>query len=285
MPKIYAIIVHGIGKAEPGYAASLIKGLKKRFTGHVRKILKTNNDYADELVVKEIVWDDILAKNQERLAVILKKGFAVQRAGIARSFSKKIFFLPSKWMLKLRTDFAAESVSDIIGYYNDLAYERIHERLLNEINSFADIPAPAGEKQSLSIIAHSLGTVISSDFVYDRQKAYGALHENFVLNNFFTLGSPMALFALQYGVELFKYPIHVEDSSGQWTNIFDLDDPIAYPLRNLNDAYEKAVRLDCQVNTGGFGVSHMRYFDDGEVQETIAAKLAADWLRLNHVGQ
>lgn len=91
----------------------------------------------------------------------------------------------------------------------------------------------------------------------------------------------MALFALQYGIELFKSPIHVEDAQGHWTNIFDLDDPIAYPLKNLNDAYEKAVHLDCQVNTGGFGVSHVRYFGNRIVQETIAKKLAADWLRMN----
>lgn len=209
-----------------------------------------------------------------------------------RSLSQYHFFhqskvhsqIASKWILKLRADFAAESISDIIGCYNDLAYEKIHERLLNEINSLAGISAQAGEKQSISIIAHSVGTVISSDFVYDRQKAHGVLHERFVFGNFFTLGSSLALFALQYGVELFKYPIHVEDSSGQWINIFDLDDPIAYPLRNLNDAYEKAVRLDCQVNTGGFGVSHARYFGNRIVQETIAAKLAADLVEVESCG-
>lgn len=131
MPKLHVIVVHGIGKAEPGYAVGLIKGLKKRFSGHIRKILKTNDDYANELVIKEIVWDDILAKNQEQLAAILKKGFTAQRVGPVRSFFKKIFFLPSKWMLKLRTDFAAESVSDIIGYYNDLAYCEIRDMILN----------------------------------------------------------------------------------------------------------------------------------------------------------
>ncbi len=282
MNKILAIIVHGIGTPKPGYAAGLIKGLKKRFNGRIRKILKTGDDYSSELIIKEIVWDDILAVSQNKLAGILKKGFAAQKVGAVRSLFKTIFFLPSKFMLRLRTDFAAESVSDIIGYDNDEAYEKIHECLLNETNSLADTPAQVGEKQSLSIIAHSLGTVISSDFVYDRQKAHGSLHENFIFNNFFTLGSPIALFALQYGVELFKNPIHVEDPDGRWINIFDLDDPMAYPLKNLNDAYDRAVHIDRQVNTGGFGISHTRYFGDGEVQETIAAKLAADWLRINN---
>lgn len=93
--------------------------------------------------------------------------------------------------------------------------------------------------------------------------------------------SLMALFALQYGIDLFKSPMHVEDTEGQWINIFDLDDPIAYPLKNLNDAYAKAVPVDRPVNTGGFGVSHTRYFGDSEAQETIAGKLGVDWLRLN----
>ncbi len=275
MPKIHAIIVHGIGKAQAGYATELIKGLKEKFSARVGKILKTNDDYADELIIKEIVWDDILSKNQDQLAVILKKGFVAQTIGPVRSFFKRIFFFFSKKMMQLRTEFAAESISDIIGYYNDLAYEKIHERLLEEMNSLSVL----NEKHSFSIIAHSLGTVISSDFVYDNQKKYGVLHEKFVFNNFFTLGSPLALFALQYGIELFKSPIRIESSSGQWINIFDLDDPIAYPLRNLNDAYEKAVHLDCQVNTGGFGISHTRYFNNKHVQETISAKLAEDWVR------
>ena len=273
--KLYVIVVHGIGKAKAGYAAELIKGLKEKFSARVRKILKTNDDYADELIIKEIVWDDILAKNQEQLAAILKKGFAAQKIGPVRSFFKSIFFFFSKGMMWLRTDFAAESVSDIIGYDNDLAYDKIHERLLEEMNSLV----VSNEKHSFSIIAHSLGTVIASDFVYDNQKKHGVLHEKFVFNNFFTLGSPLALFALQYGIELFKSPIRIENPTGQWINIFDLDDPIAYPLRNLNDAYERAVHLDCQVNTGGFGVSHTRYFNNQYVQETIAAKLAEDWVR------
>lgn len=281
MKKIYAIIVHGIGKAQAGYSDPLVKGLQKRFNSHIQKTLKTNEQYTDGLILKEVVWDDILAGSQEQLAEILKKGFRAQKRGGIRAFFKKIFFLPVKWILRFRTDFAAEFIGDIIGYGNPKsgAYRKIHRRFLDEINS---LPAP-DEKQNLSIIAHSLGTVISSDFIYDQKNKNGTLHKNFVFHNFFTLGSPVALFALQYGIDLFKDPIHVEDPNGCWINIFDLDDPVAYPLKNLNEAYDKAVAEDRQVNTGGFGVSHTRYFNDSEVQEIIAEKLAADWIRLNKI--
>ncbi len=135
------------------------------------------------------------------------------------------------------------------------------------------------------MIAHSLGTVISSDFVYDQLKGTGVLHQRFLFSNFFTLGSPIALFALQYGIELFKSPIRLECKDGKWINIFDLDDPVAYPLKNLNQAYDAAVNVDYEVNTGGFGISHTRYFQNQIVQELIAQKLAQDWLQINGKSQ
>ena len=277
MKKVFAIIVHGIGKTTLGYAQPFIKELKRRFKAYIQAMLKTKDDYADGLEIKEIVWDDILAGNQDKLIEILKKGFYAHKPKGLRAFFKKMFFFVPNIVFKLRTNFAAESISDIIGYKNQEAYQKIHQRLFDEIDSLAK----TDEKQPLSIIAHSLGTVISSDFIYDREKKCGALHENFFLSNLFTLGSPIALFALQYGIELFKNPIHVEDENGHWINIFDIDDPIAYPLKNLNEAYDKAVHADKEVNTGGFSVSHTRYFKDREVQDIIAKKLAIDWIRIN----
>lgn len=275
------MIVHGIGTPLPGYSAALVKGVVTKFNTYLQNILKTREDFSSCVVVREVIWDGVLASNQDKLANLLKKGFIAHQAKGFRSVLSGIFSFVTKPLLKLRTDFAAQSISDILGYKNPDAYPQIHKCLADAIESCVAITMNPAEKEHLSIISHSLGTVISSDFVYDRQKKFGQVHENFIFNNLFTLGSPIALFALQYGVELFRSPVLVEAPAGQWINILDLDDPVAYPLKNLNTAYDKAVHIDHEVDTGGFGVSHTRYFENDAVLQLIAEKLAQDWLQLN----
>lgn len=282
--KIYVIIVHGIGTPRPGYARPLIQGITSKFNHKLQQALKTKSDQSGNLVIREVIWDEILAVPQEKLAEILKKSFKSHAPVGLRALFSYIFSFVTRLVFRLRTTFAAESISDIIGYKNKDAYPKIHLCLEKIIDDLAKSGHPAQEKNRISIISHSLGTVISSDYIYDRVKKFGHFHDRLTLANFFTLGSPIALFALQYGVELFKSPVRVEDPSGQWINIFDLDDPIAYPLKKLNEAYDRAVSLDAEVNTGGFGTSHTRYFINETVQEIIASKLSGDWLNLNKVG-
>ena len=101
------------------------------------------------------------------------------------------------------------------------------------------------------------------------------------MSNFFTMGSPLALFALRYGAELFNKPINV-DGAGRWVNILDKDDPIAYPLRELNEEYKAVVLADLEVNVGLWGIAHVQYWKNQSVHRIIAAKLALDWLRINN---
>jgi hypothetical protein len=89
------------------------------------------------------------------------------------------------------------------------------------------------------------------------------------------------LFSLQCGPDGFSKPITIEDENGRWVNILDPDDPIGYKLKGLNDAYDKAVAADCEINTGGFGISHLKYWDNRMVQRMMARKLAIDWASTN----
>jgi len=279
--KIHVVIVHGIGKTRSGYSEPLAKGIAAKFNSYLQATLKVTEDFTSHLVVREVTWDGVLAPNQEKLVAILKKGFANFQPKGFRAVMSKVFSFVTKPLLTIRTDFAAESISDILGYRNPEAYAQIHKCISDGIETLVHLDMNPTDKQHLSIVCHSLGTVISSDFVYDRQKKFGRVHENFNFVNFFTLGSPIALFALQYGIELFRSPVVVEESGGQWINIFDIDDPIAYPLKNLNASYDKAVSVDQDVNTGGFGESHTRYFGNLVVHEKIAVKLAEDWRKIN----
>ncbi|MFC1632252.1 hypothetical protein ACFL1I_06460 [Candidatus Omnitrophota bacterium] len=275
MNKINVAIVHGIGNAGSGYSQALVEGLKEEFNRQLKAILATGEEYFNEIKFQEIVWGDILSERQRELKAILQNVQSSVKSKRCFNLFKILFRKFYHW---LRTAFAAESIGDVIGYKNPEAYKQIHKKILDGIDSLNKEKA----KDNITFIAHSLGTVIASDFIYDRQKKIGDFHSKFRLSNFFTLGSPLALFALRYDQRLFGQPIKMEDQYGRWVNIFDKDDPIAYSLKPLDAAYQVAVLKDQQVDTGCFGISHLRYWQNHKVHQLIGRKLAIDWLRINN---
>ena len=138
-------------------------------------------------------------------------------------------------------------------------------------------------------MAHSLGTVITSDYIYEQNDPNSdtsgpkVMKQHFILQNLFTVGSPISLFSLRFGgPEMFTSPISVESPSGRWVNIFDEDDPVGMPLKVLNDDYDKVVHQDALVNSGVYGISHAHYFKkNSKVIDIICQKLAIDWIAFN----
>lgn len=306
MSVINAAFLHGVGKNEIGYADDLIKGIGKEFKRYIKEMSGQPDDGTPKIIFKPIVWDDILGKNQGKLKAILERALEQKKRKSFVGFWASAGILPiviaiwlfvtvfkhpvilliaalisgyilyrfgTKFYYQLRTGFASEFVMDIIGYLNTDAKKMIQDRIKDELKSIN------GDKEPVTFIAHSLGTVIASDFIYDRQekKDFG----DFKLNNLFTMGSPIALFALRWGAEAFNKPIRIDDPNGCWVNILDTDDPVAYPLKDLNKEYNAVVLADKEVNVGPFGASHVRYWKNEEVHKIIAHKLAVDWLRNN----
>ncbi|MCR4337025.1 MAG: DDHD family phospholipase [Candidatus Omnitrophica bacterium] len=306
MAHINIVILHGIGKNEIGYADDLVKGIEKEFNTFLERITGQADNGTVKLIFKPIVWDDILDRNQGQLKVILERALAQKQRISFLRFWTGIGILPiaiaiwlfvavfkhpvilliaalisgyllyrfgTKLYYQLRTGFASEFVMDIIGYLNRDAQKMIQDRIKEDLKSIN------GDKEPVTFIAHSLGTVIASDFIWDRQneKDFG----DFKLSNFFTMGSPIALFALRWGAELFNKPIRMDDPNGCWINILDKDDPIAYPLKELNKEYKHAVLADEEINVGPLGVAHVKYWKSEQVHKIIAHKLAKDWVRMN----
>ena len=307
--KIAIGIIHGIGKNGPGFAAQLIKGVEKAFRRELKVITAQADDGTPKLHFEEIVWDDVLSGHEEKLKGILERSLAGKKSktflswmvGLGAAplivlyfFSRFLFKAPlimcfllllSGYFLyrfgprlyyQLRTGFAALFVMDVIGYLNQEAYDKIHARIKDKLKSL--IGVSPGEP--VTFLSHSLGTVIASDFVYDRHKQNDL--PGFSVGNFFTMGSPLTLFALRFGAQLFNKPIGMDVPYGRWVNILDKDDPIAYPLKGINAAYDAAVLKDQAVKVGALGIAHVRYWGNAEVHAIIAAKLALDWLKLNN---
>lgn len=178
----------------------------------------------------------------------------------------------------LKTSFATQFIGDIISYNDDSVWPQINQRITKELDVLNGEPLGV----NLTFIAHSLGTVISSDYIRERQKEKGKLHEKVILSNFFTMGAPITLFSINYAdSSMFKKPVEIEDVYGKWINILDDNDPIAYSIKDLNDDYKNAVFMDKKVEVGPYAVAHIKYWSDKKVHSIIAKKLAIDWLRLN----
>lgn len=174
-------------------------------------------------------------------------------------------------------------------------------------SSFWEQIQPAVCDQPFTLIAHSLGSVIAFDFLFnifekdgndffpaaaaqEKVDAYhnsaGVVRSNF--RNFCTFGSPIGLFMMRKST-LWKKPPRfqglinpVRDGGSdqiqpRWLNFYDKQDVLAYPLTALfakNGNNSTRALVDIQVQTGDFFLdSHIGYWHNDTVAEKIAAIL------------
>jgi pimeloyl-ACP methyl ester carboxylesterase len=193
-------------------------------------------------------------------------------------------------------EFGMSFMGDVVAYQGRTVYEEIHRYLDGALRKGLKIGSG-----HLTIIAHSLGSVIASDFVYDHTIKIGkTLGDGYgvTFSNFFTLGSPLVLYAMRSGLQgpfhpsdildRFDRPVHVESGTGVWLNLFDDDDIIGYPIKPINRFYRSAVTADLVVEVGDFltrwnPLSHGHYWGSGVTVDIIAEKLAIDFAA-QHLG-
>jgi pimeloyl-ACP methyl ester carboxylesterase len=192
--------------------------------------------------------------------------------------------------------FAMRFMGDVIAYQGLAVYEEIHRALAYTLRSRLKL-----ESRHLTVIGHSLGSVIASDFLYDHTRRHGKkLRDHFGVDfvNFFTLGSPLVLYSARspastsgtFGpgrvVDSFDAPVHVESATGVWLNIYSVDDVVGYPLKCVNDAYAGAVTADVVTEAGNVftrwnPLSHGAYWTEAAVLAMLADKLAIDYAECN----
>ncbi len=175
------------------------------------------------------------------------------------------------------------SLGDIVAYsrlpYSPNKYDEIQKCFKESVQWCSHESDPNG-KSPLIVIGHSLGSIIASDGLWDLFKS-GAFPTNLTLHAFFTLGAPIALFALRYGLKNFNKPIRPP----VWVNFYYKADLVAFPLKVLNDAYDEAVTKDVCLSPGNLIreliaripiagiISHSWYFDDKRVIGEIVSQI------------
>jgi hypothetical protein len=274
--KIAVAVVHGIGKQAPEFSEELNEAIQ-----HI-----CHDTCGRDVIVKPVYWARAMQQKEDALWDRLTAGGPMHFKDIRR----------------LMIDYVADALAYQPTAFDRKAYDDIHVEFAKTLRALAQ---EAGEKAPLCIVSHSLGTVITSNYVYDLQKpeliseqvheqmADTPLERGETLNLLYTLGSPLALWSLRF--REFGRPIsipmpelmnHYPDLQCAWINYYDQDDLIGFPLRDLNPAYSRAVSADKQVNVGSIleswnPLSHTGYLADQDVIRPIAESLINTWKTVN----
>ena len=309
MTKTLAVaLVHGIGNRNPAFADGMIQKLRERVGAEAARLgLKD----APHVEFEPIDWADAVEDREDILWRRVNQGgrldYADLREFLLRRAGDAIAYQPTPW--------------------DRAVYDRVHVDVAKGLKRLA---ARAGPDAPLVVIAHSLGTVIASNYLYDLQATYGRaaagrkapsplpapvaavlgadptpLEKGETLAQLWTMGSPLAIWGLRSHsddpLRDFGTPIEVPSStlagrhpglvgSGPhvgWTNLYDRDDVIAYPLKTLNPAHAVAVKADVQVNVGTWGswtpLCHTGYWTAESVTTPIAHALARAWEAMHGV--
>jgi hypothetical protein len=271
------LVVHGIGEQPKSFADEFERVL----SGHVRRLVT-------ELVVRY----GLRAVSTQRVLNVIPGLWAPVPEGLLLALESRLFAGRAERMRA----FAMRFMGDVIAYQGPAAYDEIHRVLAHALRR-----GLSPESRHLTIVAHSLGSVIASDFVHDHTRRAGTrFRDHFGVDfvNFFTLGSPLALYAARSPLSVvdgngpgrvldsFDAPVHVESDRGVWVNIYSDDDVVGYPLKPVNDAYSRAVTADVVHDAGNLWtrwnlLSHGAYWTEPDVITMIAEKLAIDYAELN----
>ena len=279
--KIAVAIIHGIGKTPPDFAEGMKADLLRRFTNAGAN--------PNDLIMKSVYWSPVLQGLEDELSRRTKAG-GPQGYGALREFM---------------VSFAADAIAYQPAPHEQEIYEKVHQVVAQALRALAE---EAGPTAPLCVIAHSLGTIVASNYFYDlqthpRRKIIADPVETSIgdtpldwgetLSLFYTLGSPLALWSLRY--TNFGSPLavpapalkhHWPALGGEWINYYDKNDVIGYPLKTINAAYSAAVKEDRVVSVGNLFTTltplcHTQYWTDRNVTSPLATALVDMWKKVN----
>ncbi|MGG3279298.1 chemotaxis protein [Paenibacillus solani] len=275
--KIAVIIVHGLGIQKKDYADKFMKKLRETFS-------QISGIPDQELAMEAVHWADVFALREEEII----------RGSI----------LPHRLRYRRLRQYVIHHLADAVAYQpvesEDQNYEAVHRTISEALHRLS---MSAGPSAPLCVISHSLGSVIASNFFYDLQFSSrghrlvidptSPLERGELLTMFYTLGTTLPLWSMRY--RDFDKPIEVPAEQlkqyhaqllGEWVNFYDQDDILAYPLKSINEAYDRTVLQDIPVNVGNWltswnPLSHSGYFYSQSILDYIASNLEITWRATN----
>lgn len=320
--KLAVAIIHGMGtppKSQKGNMHKLKQSLHKEFANNMQKrhSMSAHEAY-QELQIEPINWADELQADEDILWTNLRKSGSLGHY-ITRKILRQFMIDYLGDPLAYRREKICEE-PDATQTQSPNYYVEVHKIVASVFNTLAK---NAGEDAPLSIIGHSLGTVIASNYIYDLQDYNNQQNNDLLdepcnvlnppipyeikkfieespltmgktLTHFFTLGSPLALWSLRFHDTDLSSPICVPDThlsnyhshlQGQWVNFYAPNDIIGYPLKNV-PGYDFV--KDITVNTWApylrwFPWVHSIYWTNHKVIQNIANTLTLTWETVNNI--
>lgn len=282
MPQVALLTVHGMGETPRDYAERIFRTVQARLGG-----------LAGRVDFRSIYYQDILKPNQEtvwaRIDATTKLHYDDVRRFLLFGFGDAA---------------GLENRKDIEGSVYELAQAAIARQLLGLYRNAPD--------SAVVFLAHSLGCQVLSSYIYDAQKAIGgdtvaagiwkdldawalrALGHRLTADErrFLAAGSCTALVTTGNNIPIFVAahktmdikPIARPTPGFMWTNLYDPDDALGWPLRPLSPGY--AALVDDRAMNAGQGMvnwilkswnpmSHSAYWDDEQVIGVVERMLRA----------
>lgn len=285
MAVVNVIVIHGIGAMrgpDAVYSLPLQRNIRRYF----------GIDDPEALRFYEVNWSDIGDPEQNRLIRDLGVIPPARWPSPTSSLRHALGDVGDK-LLHVSSDlrrFLFTSVGDTLIYQTERGRREIQGRLLSTILEVRQALGATDRNRPryVSIIAHSLGSVVSYDVA---ALLGGPLRSEVVglgLSHFFTLGSPLALYSLlEYhdakDAHYRSRGIYLDrpDGRGSWLNFYDQQDVVACLLEQVYPPQPnvpgRSYRIeDIRVETGTFH-AHVSYWRSKQVAEAIAAKLRDDY--------
>lgn len=283
--KIAIAVIHGAGSQGPDFADPIINKVTRKFQEFLPP---ENKSIENKLNFKSIFWANILAKKQRILW------------NSVMDDDEKLGF---EEIRKFIMNFGADAVAYQPGAHRREMYNRVHQTMAHTLHDLAEA---CGDQAPLCIIGHSIGTVVTHNYLFDLRDEKIAdtkfwhsitpLEAGKTLTSLYMLGSPLALWSLRYqNYQAIDFPGSDVASlypqlKPKWANYYDNDDILAYPIRSLSSSHqdlaEQGLLVDIPVNVGGIfsswnPLSHLQYWTNDKITETIAEDLFEMWQAVN----
>ncbi len=265
--KVGVLLIHGMGSVADDYAHDAIQELRERISGRGLN--------RDDIAWESVYWAPILSERESQLWVDLSADNDLNWAKLRKFFTNA---------------FGSVSAYQALPNRCDNVYDKIHGTVHNSLKALR--AKLGGADKPLVVIAHSLGSVIMSNYIWDRQKgkdeaSFGgsAFERMETLAGLVTLGSNIPLFTLAcdpvVSIE-FPPPALPEKlrKSAKWLNLYDSDDVLGWPLKPLSGSYGESVTTDMEVNVGNIltnwnPANHAAYWTDDSVIKPAAYLLGS----------
>ena len=252
---ITILYIHGINVEEPGYSAPLHKNIAARLY---------KGGFWDHVAQAEVFWGDLFSPSAHKLLQLMRQqhlgGPAIRKVTL-------------------------DTVAQALGYEDTVgvgSYERVHERVAGAIHLSA---IGTGARGRVFVVAHSLGTLVASNYLWDLQHHAGIFRRGAWddaqrltnLGGLFTMGSPLALYNSRWND--FGAPIHMASQGTPWWNLIESYDPLAWPLKGINEAYGSEVTQDVRIQPRWWDLkrrtplAHAGYWTSKPVAATIGDRI------------